>query len=310
MAKLAGAALSNAAQQAPKIAQAQPATLRAITGLVYRVADDGKRQLTLPQGLQRAPRTPFNVGVTNRRTFTARSLSLADIKATARRSGARLSDIVLAVCAGALKRHLDDSNVQLDRPLVAGVPISLREAGNTDLNPPVSMMVVNLCTDIDDPLERLKAITASANVGKKLTGSFKAAIPSDFPSLGVPWLRSGAAALCGCSRLAERLPPIINVAISNVPGPQYPLRFAGATPAGFCPVSIRAHGVALTMTVQSHNGALEVSLTACRHAIADVTDLAGQVEREFELLRGLIDARDSKAPAGPAIADVAAAAGS
>ena len=173
MAKLAGAALSNAAQQAPKIAQAQPATLRAITGLVYRVADDGKRQLTLPQGLQPAPRTPFNVGVTNRRTFTARSLSLADIKATARRSGARLNDIVLAVCAGALKRHLDDSNVQLDRPLVAGVPISLREAGNTDLNPPVSMMVVNLCTDIDDPLERLKAITASANVGKKLTGSFQ-----------------------------------------------------------------------------------------------------------------------------------------
>ena len=62
------------------------------------------------------------------------------------------------------------------------------------------------------------------------------------------------------------------------------------------------------MTVQSHYGALEVSLTACRHAIAEVTDLADQVMREFELLRGLIDARDSKAPAGPAIAEVAVAA--
>lgn len=119
---------------------------------------------------------------------------------------------------------------------------------------------------------------------------------------------SGASAWYGRSRLAERLPPIINVAISNVPGPQYPLQFAGAKPAGFCPVSIRAHGVALNMTVQSHNGALEVSLTACRHAIAEVTDLADQVMREFELLRGLIDARDSKAPAGPAIAEVAVAA--
>lgn len=52
------------------------------------------------------------------------------------------------------------------RAIVSGVPISLREAGNTDPNNPVSRMVVNLCFDTDAPLERLKAIRASANVGK------------------------------------------------------------------------------------------------------------------------------------------------
>ena len=308
MAELAGAALSNAVQQALKLVKSVPATLRAIVSVVYPVTEDGKRHLTLPQGLQRAPRTPFNVAITNQRAFAARSLPLADIKAMAKRSGASLNDVVLAVCAGALKRYLDDHNVKLARPLVAGVPISLREAGNTDPNNQVSMMMVSLCTDVADPLERLKAIRASANVGKKLTGSFKAAIPTDFPSLGVPWLMSGAASLYGRSRLAERLPPIVNVAISNVPGPQHPLYFAGAKLAGFYPVSIPAHGVALNMTVQSYNGALEVGLTACRRALPDVTDLADHVVHEFELLRSLIDALEPSAPVAAATAAATAVA--
>lgn len=87
----------------------------------------------------------------------ARCLPLADIKAMAKRSGASLKDIVLAVCAGALKRYFDDHNVELAGPLVAGVPISLREAGSTDSNNQVSMMIVGLCTAIAGPLERLQA---------------------------------------------------------------------------------------------------------------------------------------------------------
>ena len=291
VAELAGAALSNALRQTAKIVKSLPVGLRALANVVYPVSEvDGKRHLTMPKGLLRAPRTPLNVAITNQRSFAARSLPLADIKSMAKRSGASLNDVVLAICAGALKRYLADYNFTPDRPLVAGVPVSLREAGNTDPNNQVSMMMVSLATDIEDPLERPHAITASANIGKKLTGSFKAAIPTDFPSLGVPWLMSGFASLYGRSRLAERLPPIINVAISNVPGPQHPLYFAGAKLAGFFPVSIPAHGVALNMTVQSYNGALEVGLTACRRAMPDVTDLADHVVQEFETLRGLIAA--------------------
>ena len=247
------------------------------------------------------------MAITNQRAFAARSLPLADIELMAKRSGASLSDIVLAICAGALKRCLADDNFTPDRPLVAGVPVSLREAGNTDPNNQVAMMMVSLATDVEDPLERLQAIKASANAGKKLTGSFKAAIPTDFPSLVVPWLMSGAASLYGRWRLAERLPPIVNVAISNVPGPQHPLYFAGAKLAGFFPVSIPAHGIALNMTVQSYNGTLEVGLTACRRAMRDVTDLADHVVQEFELLRGLIEALEPAAPSAVALAAAAAA---
>ena len=109
-------------------------------------------------------------------------------------------------------------------------------------------------------------------------------LPTDFPSLGAPWLLSGLAALAGRAKLAERLPTLINVLISNVPGPQFPLYFAGAKLATYYPVSIPAHGSALNMTVQSYNGALEFGLTACRRTVPDITDLADYVVEEHHKL--------------------------
>ena len=252
--------------------------------------------------MQLGPKTPLNVAITNQRSFAARSLPLAEVKAMAKRSGASLNDIVMAICAGALKRYLADYDCVPDKPLIAGVPVSLREAGNTDPNNQVSMMMVSLATTIDDPLERLMAINASANVGKKLQLNVKGAMPTDFPSLGVPWLMSGLVSLYGRSRLANKLPPIVNVAISNVPGPQFPLYFAGAKLASFYPVSIPGHGIALNMTVQSYNGSLEVGLTACRRALPDVADLADYVVEEHHKLKALIDAREPVAAALPVAA--------
>jgi hypothetical protein len=80
----------------------------------------------------------------------------------------------------------------------------------------------------------------------------------------------------------------VNVAISNVPGPQFPLYFAGAKLAEWYPVSIAMHGVALNMTVQSYNGAVEFGLTACRRAVPDVADLGDYVVEEHRKLMALV----------------------
>ena len=302
VAELAGAALSNAVTQAIKLIQSLPAVGRALRSVVYPVSEaDGKRHLALPSNLQLAPRTPLNVAITNQRSYAARSLSLAEVKAMAKKTGTSLNDVVMAIFAGALKRYLADYDCTPDKPLIAGVPVSLREAGNTDANNQVSMMIVNLATTIADPIERLKAINVSANAGKKFQGSVKEAMPTDFPSLGVPWIMSGLVSLYGRSRLANRMPPIVNVAISNVPGPQFPLYFAGAKLAGFFPVSIPGHGIALNMTVQSYNGLLEVGLTACRRAMPDVADLGNYVVEEHARLRGLIEALPVEGAEAPAI---------
>ena len=292
VAELAGAAVTNTVLQYAKLFKALPAGLKALASVIVPVSEeDGKRHFTIPAGWQRAPRTPLNVAITNQRSFAARSLPLSEVKRMAKRSGASLNDVVLAICAGALKRYLADYNCTPDRPLVAGVPVSLREAGNTDPNNQVAMMMVSLATDIDDPVDRLMAINASSSVGKKFTGTIKAAIPTDFPSLGVPWLMSGFASLYGRSGLANRIPPLVNVAISNVPGPQVALYFAGAKVAAYYPVSIPTHGIALNMTVQSYNGLLEVGLTACRRAMPDVADLADYVVEEHRRMLACIESR-------------------
>jgi diacylglycerol O-acyltransferase len=305
VAELAGAAVSNAITQYVKLFKSLPAMGRALRAVVYPVSDvDGKRHLSLPEGFQLGPKTPLNVAITNQRAFAARSISLGEVKAMAKRSGASLNDIVMAICAGALKRYLADYDCMPTKPLIAGVPVSLREAGNTDPNNQVSMMMVSLATHLADPIERLMAINASANVGKKLQLSVKGAMPTDFPSLGVPWIMTGLVSLYGRSRLANQLPPVANVAISNVPGPQFPLYFAGAKLAGFFPVSIPGHGIALNITVQSYNGSLEVGLTACRRAVPDVADLADYIVEEHHKLRALIEAREpvEAAQVGAAVA--------
>ena len=132
---------------------------------------------------------------------------------------------------------------------------------------------------------------------KAQMGRFGSLIPTDFPSLGSPWLLSGLASLYGRSRLASRL-RVANVTISNVPGPQVPLYLAGARMEGLYPLSIVVHGVALNITVQSYRGQLCFGLIACRRAVPDVAELARQMVRAFAALQTL--------PA-PAAAPVAAA---
>jgi diacylglycerol O-acyltransferase / wax synthase len=102
----------------------------------------------------------------------------------------------------------------------------------------------------------------------------KSIMPMDFPSLGVPWLLSGAFALFGRSKLANTLPPIANVAISNVPGPKVALYMAGAKMLTYYPVSIVSHSLGLNVTVQSYNGNLDFGLIACRKAMPDLPELA------------------------------------
>lgn len=305
MAELASAALSNTVQQYVKLIQSIPATAKAIGSVLMPVSEaTGQRAFQLPKSLKTAPRTPLNVSITNQRSFAGRSVPLAEIKQMAKATNTSLNDIVLAICAGALKRYLADYGCRPAKPLIAGVPVSLRAEGNTDLNNQVSVMLVSLATDISDPLERLAAIHESSSEGKKLTGNVKAAIPTDFPSLGVPSLMSGLASLYGRSGLADKLPPMANVAISNVPGPSFPLYFAGAKLATYFPVSIPGHGLALNMTVQSYNGSLEFGLTACRRAVPDVADLGDYVVAEHKKLLGLIVGQ--QAAAAPAAVAVAA----
>jgi hypothetical protein len=110
-------------------------------------------------------------------------------------------------------------------------------------------------------------------------------LPTDYPSLGIPWLIEAATALYGKARLADRIPQVANVVISNVPGPAQPLYLAGARMLSNWPTSIVVHGLALNITVQSQGGRLDFGLMADGVAMPEVREVADAIAITFDDLR-------------------------
>ena len=303
VAELLGAALSNTAQQVVKLAKTLPAVAGAAKSVLLPAKDEnGQRHWNLPKNLDfLAPRTSLNVAITNQRRFAARTVPLAEVKLIAKLAGVSLNDVVLGTVAGALRDYYLGHRELPAKSLKAAVPVSLRAAGDESANNQVSMVLMTLATDVADPLQRLKKIAEASTNTKAMMGQMKAAIPTDFPMLAAPWLMSGLASLYGRSRLANVLPPLANVAISNVPGIQMQLYFAGAKIISYYPVSIPAHGMALNVTVQSYNGRLDYGLTACRRALPDIMELADALLAEHRKLMQAVQ------PAAPAALPAASA---
>jgi WS/DGAT/MGAT family acyltransferase len=237
-----------------------------------------------------APRTPFNRQVSAQRSFAATSLPLDAVKRIARASGASLNDVVMSLCAGALRRYLSARDELPSKPLVAAMPISLRTSGDGESNNQVSMVQCPLPTDRADPIERLQAVSESTAGIKQRVAAVRGLIPTDFPGLAAPFWASGLSRLWARGRVAERLPPLANLAISNVPGPPVPLYLAGARVVEYYPVSIVTHGLGLNITVQSYAGRLEFGLTACREAVPKPEILARGLQLALDELSDRIPA--------------------
>jgi diacylglycerol O-acyltransferase / wax synthase len=294
IAELAVAGIKNTAVQSAKLAKNLPGLARAAYSMLRPPKSEepslGVAGLELvdssgnsPQKNRWfAPKTPINVSITNQRSFSSLSFPLADIKHVAKGNGVTLNDVVMGICSGALRRYLADLHCVPDQPLLAGVPVSLREVGNTDMNTQASMMRISLASTIADPKARLMAINQASKAAKAASANMNAVMPTDFPSLGVPWILSGLAALFGRSKLANNMAPLANLAISNVPGPNMALYLAGAKMLTYYPVSIVTHSLALNVTVQSYNGSLDFGLIACRKAMPDLPELAKYMQETFD----------------------------
>ena len=306
IAELAVAGLKNTAVQSAKLAKNLPGLARAAYSMLRPPKSDeptlGVAGLELVDSPQKnrwfAPKTPINVSITNQRSFSSLSFPLAGIKHVAKGNGVTLNDVVMGICSGALRRYLADLHCTPEHSLLAAVPVSLREVGNTEMNTQASMMRISLASTIADPKARLMAIHQASKAAKAASANMNAVMPTDFPSLGVPWILSGLAALFGRSKLANNMAPLANLAISNVPGPNMALYLAGAKMLTYYPVSIVTHSLALNVTVQSYNGSLDFGLIACRKAMPDLPELAKYMQKTFdEMLAFTAAATPAVAPA-------------
>jgi diacylglycerol O-acyltransferase / wax synthase len=238
-----------------------------------------------PNNLTLAPRMPVNASVTAGRAFATVTLPLAEVKSLGRAFEATINDMVLMVCGSALRRYYGKRHTLPRKSLVAAVPISLREKGDTTANNQASMSLVSLGTHIADPRKRLAHVMAATAAMKTTMGSVKSILPTDFPSLGLPWLMEAAASLYGKAKVAERIPQVANVVISNVPGPPMHLYLAGAHMLTNYPTSIVVHGMGLNITVQSYGPSLDFGLMADAAAMPDVAELADAIAIAFDDLR-------------------------
>lgn len=234
-----------------------------------------EQQLTLPFA---APRTMLNVRIGGARRAAAQSYSLDRIKSIKRAAGVTVNDVVLAMCAGALRAYLEEQHALPEHPLVAMVPVSLRNEADADSGGNmVGTILCNLATDLKDPAQRLETISESMCRNKKVFSELPRA-----QALALSAANMAPLALAAIPGFVSAAPPPFNIVISNVPGPAEPLYWRGARLDGNYPLSIALDGQALNMTVVSNAGNLDFGLVGCRRSVPHLQRLLGHLDTSLE----------------------------
>lgn len=261
----------------PELLQTAASVVGELAGLapvLAKVANEVLREQAGALPFQ-APRSMLNVPITGARRFAAQSYALERIIAVGKAAGATLNDVVLAMCAGALRQYLLDLGELPDRSLVTAVPVSLRGAdrGEPDGGNAVGVILCPLATDLADPAARLGAIRASMQYGKRMFAGLSA-----LQVTAISALIMAPIVLSPVPGIVRLSPPPFNLIISNVPGPRRVLYWNRARLQGVYPVSIPFEGQALNITVTSYDGSLNVGLTGCRRSVPSLQRMLGHLE--------------------------------
>ncbi|WCO68809.1 wax ester/triacylglycerol synthase family O-acyltransferase [Iamia majanohamensis] len=283
--ELLGYAATSLARQPVRVAKAGLRT----TGAAFALRRRNRESPRLaPPSPFSAPRTELNVPITGRRSFGTTSLSLPAVKAVKKAAGCTVNDVVLALCAGSLRRYLAADGDLPDTPLVAMVPVSVRSDDERDsLGNRVTTTFTSLATDVDDPLARLQVIHDCMVDVKEQQQAIGADTLTDWAEFAAPAVAGRAAKLYSRVNVAGRHRPLFNVTISNVPGPPFSLYSIGAHMEAIYPIGPIADGVGPNMTVMSYRDSLDFGVLACPDVLPDVDRLTDGLH---EALADLVEA--------------------
>jgi diacylglycerol O-acyltransferase / wax synthase len=277
------ASFANAANVAIEALRSQAGTVPQLLmafGKMMRVTGDRDENLRMPFG---APGSILNGRVRGKRRFATQAIAMERMRALAAAADCTLNDLVLATCGGALRRFLDDSGDLPEAPITAGIPVSVRPKDDENTGNAITFIIASLGTDIEDPLERLKAIRSSVQAAKAHVQSLpRQAMTQYTVALMAPTILSLLTGLSGRTR------PVFNITISNVPGPDKPLFFRGAELLGTYPASIVTHGQALNITCHSYAGTMDFGFTGCHENLPHMQRIAVYTGEAFDELERLI----------------------
>jgi WS/DGAT/MGAT family acyltransferase len=231
----------------------------------------------------KVPRTRFNGNVSPHRVFDGRRFDLNEVKAIRSSvDGATVNDAVVSIIGGAMRHYLSSKNELPDESLIAMAPISTRGAGQKDTaGNRVSAMSLPMRSDVSDAGERLAAVRNESIKAKKLSATLGLDLGTDAAEF-LPSTVSGMLVRAyGRSGLAEKVPPIYNTVITNVPGPNVPLYSMGSRLVANFGLGPVLHGLGLFQPVLSYNGTLTISAVSCRKQMPDPAYYCECLEESF-----------------------------
>ena len=253
---------------------------RMLRGGFHMLSGDS-REAPLPF---QSPSTVFNTTITRHRRFGIATLPLSRVKDAGNNLDATINDLVLAICAGALRKYLKLHNSLPGKPLTTMCPVSVRPKDAVQEGNSISMIITTLATDVEDPLERLEAIKKSSRAAKDKVNHLSREAATNYSLL-----LNAAVLATNAVGLGGTVPPPANLVISNVPGPREQLYINGAKLVANYPMSVLVHSQALNITVTSYMDSIDFGLMADRETIPDVdvmaemiTEAAIELEDAFE----------------------------
>ncbi|MBB2911578.1 WS/DGAT/MGAT family acyltransferase [Streptosporangium becharense] len=234
-----------------------------------------------------APRTLLDGPVSGERSFSYGSLPFDEIRSMAKSFGVSVNDVVMTLCASALRSWLCERDALPDRPLIAAIPVAVRRPGVTDtIGNQISAMIAPIPTNMACPTQRLHTMGQTMRLVKRRFELSPATWLSDVSAL-MP-APVAALALPRALRLAPQVNPVVNVIISNVPGPRFPLYLCGARVLNYHPVSMITDATGgINITCFSYDGSLDFGLIACPDRVDDVWGLLDHLHLAMEELREL-----------------------
>jgi WS/DGAT/MGAT family acyltransferase len=255
------------------------------------------KDIKLPTLPFTSPHTCLNDTVSSERNWDSALLDLDRVKALRTGvEGATLNDVILAICAGALRRYLSEKKQLPEESLVAMVPISTRVNGQQNtMGNQISAMFIQLATNIEDPIERLRTININTLVGKLYQEVVAAKGLMDYAEL-VPFALAGVAThLYSQAILTKRIKPPFNLIITNVPGPQVPLYLAGHKLLFNMGTGPIYDGAGLIIPVLSYNGTLSISPTSCAKLMPEIELFTRYIHESVNELEIAVDAKVKRA---------------
>ncbi len=234
-----------------------------------------------------APNSILNGRVGRARRFATQHYPLERLRAIGKARNATLNDVLMAICAGGLRSYLEELEALPGDPLVGFIPVNVRPKDSEGGGNFVGATLVSLATDLEDPLERLTAITQSSRAAKaRMTGMAGDAVVAYSALLLAP---AGMQVLRAMSGLPVPVPLTLNLCISNVPGPKDHLYWRGARLEATYPVSIPGHSMALNITAHSYAGTLNLGFIGDRDGMPHLQRLAVHTGEALDDLEAALD---------------------